>query len=187
MKTHHKLLRAALLWLSATACDQHAEKAGHGRSDAVVSASREMSGPSLFSSERLLPALQAFRAKASGKWLRLEIRARELTLQAEDTGAPNGVVELHYRDGKVGEPEHATLRGKGQLADNLFDATDLELGGIAELSREAVRRIDAESGSVDFILVRRNLPESEDVRLRVYVASPRKNGYVDADRTGTPL
>ena len=96
-------------------------------------------------------------------------------------------MELHYRAGKVSEPEHATLRGKGQLADNLFDAAELELHGIAELSREAVRRIDAESGTVDLILVRRNLPESEDVRLRVYVTSPRKNGYVDADHSGTPL
>ena len=186
MKTHRQL-RAALLWLALTACDQHADKAGHSRSDAVASASREMSGPSLFSSERLLPALQALRAKASGKWLRLEIRARELTLQAEDTRAPGGVVELHYRDGKVGEPEHATLRGKGQLTDNLFEAAELKLDGIAELSREAIRRVDAESGSVDLILVRRNLPDSEDVRLRVYVASPRKNGYMDADPTGTPL
>jgi hypothetical protein len=187
MTTYRKLLPAALLWLSPTACDQHADRASHSRSDAVASASREMSGPSLFSGERLLPALQALRAKASGKLLRLEIRARELTLQAEDTNAPGGVIELHYRDGKVGEPEHATLRGKGQLADNLFDAAELKLDGIAELTREAVRRIDPESGSVDVVLVRRNLPDSEDVRLRVYVTSPRKNGYVDADHTGTPL
>ena len=187
MKTHRKLWPAALLSLMTAACDQHGDKAGHSRSDAVASASQEMSGPSLFSSERLLPALQALRAKASGKLLRLEIRARELTLQAEDTGTPGGVIELHYRDGKVGEPEHATLRGKGQLADNLFDASELKLDGIAELTREAVRRIDAEAGTVDLILVRRNLPDSEDVRLRVYVTSPRKSGYVDADHSGQIL
>lgn len=181
-------------WLAVTlacwatlGCDQHAEKANHGRTDAVASASQEMSGPSLFSSERLGPALQALRAKAGGKLLRLEIRARELTLQAEDTTMPGGVLELHYRDGKVGEPEHATLRGKGQLADNLFDASELKLEAIPELTREAVRRVDAENGAVDFVLVRRNLPESEDVRLRVYVTSPRKSGYVDADRHGQPL
>jgi len=187
MKSHRKLLLAALLWLSASACDQRADKASHTRSDAVASASQEMSGPSLFSSERLLPALQALRAKASGKLLRLEIRAREVTLQAEDTSTPGGVVELHYRDGKVGEPEHATVRGKGQLADNLFDAAELKLDSIAELTREAVRRIDAESGTVDLVLIRRNLPDSEDVRVRVYVTSPRKNGYVDADHTGQLL
>ncbi len=56
----------------------------------------------------------------------------------------------------------------------MFDASELKLDGIAELTREAIRRIDAESGTVDLILVRRNLPDSEDVRLRVYDTSPRK-------------
>jgi len=187
MTTPSRWVWTALLGCRLVACDQHTDKASHSRSDAVASASHEMSGPSLFSSERLGPALQALRAKAGGKLLRLEIRASELTLQAEDTREPGGVVELHYRDGKVGELEHATLRGKGLLADNLFDASELKLDGIAELTREAVRRVDAESGSVDFVLVRRDLPDSEEVRLRVYVASPRKSGYVDADRSGTLL
>jgi hypothetical protein len=146
-----------------------------------------MSGPSLFSNEQLVPALQALRAKAGGKLLRLEIRARELTLQVEDTGSPGAVLELHYHDGKVSEPEHATLRGKGQLADNLFDAAELKLDAIPELLREAVRRVDAESGTVDLVLVRRNLPDTDDVRLRVYVTSPRRSGYIDADHSGQPL
>jgi hypothetical protein len=119
--------------------------------------------------------------------LRLEIRARELTLQAEDAGSPGAVLELHYRDGKVAEPEHATLRGKGQLSDNLFDLSELKLEAIPELAREAVRRIDAENGSVDMVLVRRNLPDTDDVRLRVYVKSPKKDGYIDADQSGQPL
>ncbi len=182
-----RFARAGLLWLGLTACEQHDDKAAHSRSDAIASASQEMSGPSLFSRENLNPALQALRAKAGGKLLRLEIRARELTLQAEDLSSPGAVLELHYRDGKVTEPEHATLRGKGQLADNLFDAGEFKLDGIAELTREAVRRIDAENGAVDLVLVRRNLPDSDDVRLRVYVTSPRKNGYVDADHSGQPL
>ncbi len=178
---------AAWLWLSLTACEQHGEKAAHSRSDAIASASQEMSGPSLFSGDNLRPALQALRAKAGSKLLRLEIRAREVTLQAEDPSSPGAVLELHYRDGKVSEPEPATLRGKGRLADNLFDLAELKLDGLAELTREAVHRVDAENGSVDLVLVRRNLPDSDDVRLRVYVASPRKNGYLDADHSGQPL
>jgi hypothetical protein len=177
----------SLIGLAWLGCDQHADKTSHSRTDAIASVSQEMSGPSLFSRERLGPALAALRAKAGGKLLRLEIRARELTLQAEDPGAPGGVLELHYRDGKVGEAEHATLRGKGQLADNLFDASELKLEAIPELTREAVRRVDAENGIVDLVLVRRNLPDSDDVRLRVYVTSPRKSGYVDADLAGQPL
>jgi hypothetical protein len=187
MSAQRRITLATLLCLSAPACEQGTDSATRGRSDAIANTSQEMSGPSLFSSERLTPALQALRAKAGGKLLRLEIRARELTLQAEDTSAPGGVVELHYRDGKVSEAEHATLRGKGQLADNLFDATELNLAAIPALTREAVRRIDAEHGSVDFVLVRRNLPDSDDVRIRVYVKSPRKSDYVDADHTGQPL
>lgn len=179
--------RTALLCLAVLGCEQRADKTSHSRTDAVASASQEMSGPSLFSSERLGPALQALRSKAGGKLLRLEIRARELTLQAEDASTPGAVVELHFRDGKVSEPEHATLRGKGLLADNLFDASELKLEAIPELLREAVRRVDAESGTVDLVLVRRNLPDSEDVRLRVYVTSPRRSGYVDADGSGQLL
>lgn len=178
---------AALLAFLALGCNERAGKASRGRSEAVSGASREMSGPALFSNETLAPALQAVRARADGKALRVEIRAHELVLQAEDTSARAAVLELHYRDGKVGEAEHATLRGKGQLADNLFDLDDVKLDAIPQLTREAVTRIDAENGNVDLVLVRRNLPESEDVRIRVYVSSPRKSGHLDADEHGKPL
>ena len=172
---------------ASSGCEQKTDKANHTRSEAVSSASRAMSGPSLFSLERLKPALAALRAKTGGKLLRLEIRSNELTLQAEDPSSRGSLVELHYRDGKVGEPEPAALRGKGKLADNLFDLSDVKLDAIPELTREAVRRVDADSGNVDLVLVRRNLPDTDDVRLRVYVSSPRQNGYLDADRTGQPL
>lgn len=183
--TSKMLLLAAIL--SALGCAERADKSSHARSDAVASTSQEMSGPSLFSHERLAPALSALRAKQPGKLLRLEIHPRELILQAEDASSPGSVVELHYRDGKVGEPEHATLRGKGQLSDNLFQLSDVKLDAIPELTRVAVQRVDAENGSADSIVVRRNLPESDEVRLRVYVASPRQSGYIDADHAGQPL
>jgi len=175
------------LTLSALGCAERADKSSHARSDAVASTSQEMSGPSLFSHERLTPALTALRAKQPGKLLRLEIHPREIIVQAEDASSPGSVVELHYRDGKVSEPEHATLRGKGQLSDNLFQLTDVKLDAIPELTRVAVERVDAENGTADSVVVRRNLPESDEVRLRVYVASPRQSGYLDADHSGQPL
>ena len=146
-----------------------------------------MSGPSLFSRERLGPALAALRERHAGKLLRLEIHARELVVQAEDASNPGSVVELHYRDGKIAEAEHAALRGKGQLADNLFQVSEVKLDAIPELARLAVQRIDGENGKVALVLVRRNLPESDEVRFRVYVDSPRQSGYVDADHGGLPL
>jgi hypothetical protein len=171
---------------NVTGCEQKADKT-HTRSEAVASASLAMSGPSLLSLDRLKPALAALQSRSPGKLLRLEIRAAEVTLQAEDASTKGSVIELHYRDGKVGEPEPAAVRGKGRLSDNLFDLADVKLDAIPELTREAVRRVDAESGNVDVVLVRRNLPDTDDVRVRVYVSSPRQSGYLDADRAGQPL
>ena len=176
-----------LLLSTCSSCEGQASKNSRSRSEAISSASVEMSGPSLFSSDVLQPALDALQARAGGKFLRLEIGAHELVAQVADPSAPSGVSELHYRDGKVSEPEFATVRGKGQLADNLFDLGDVQLGAISTLAREAVRRIDPEAGRVDYILVRRNLPASDEVRLRIYVQSPQKSGHIDADHTGTPL
>jgi hypothetical protein len=176
-----------LIALLSASCVDRSDKASHARSDAVSSASQEMSGPSLFSRERLTPALAALRGKASGKLLRLEIGPREVSMQVEDPTSVGNVVELHYRDGKVSEPEHATLRGKGQLPDNLFDLSEVKLDGLEQLTRNAVERVDAENGAVELVLVRRNLPDSDDVRLRVYVKSPRQSGHVDADKNLSPL
>lgn len=175
-----------LLLLISAGCAEQAAKS-RGRSEAVSSASAEMSGPALFGGDALGTAVEALRARNDGKFLRLEIRARELVAQVEDSATPSGVAELHYRDGKVSEPEAASLCGKGQLADNLFDLAEVKLDALPALAREAVRRIDPEAGSVDYILVRRDLPSSDEVRLRVYVQSPRKPGYIDADRNGQPL
>jgi hypothetical protein len=183
MSRPHWLLLAAL----ALGCTERSDKGARGRSEAVSSASQEMSGPALFSRERLAPALAALGLKPASKLLRLEIHARELIVQAEDTSNPGSVIERHFRDGKAADVEHATLRGKGSLSDNLFRLSDVNLDAIPELTRLAVQRIDAESGSADFVLVRRNLPETDDVRLRVYVESPRQSDYLEADRAGQPL
>lgn len=153
----------------------------------MASASQEMSGPSLFTRERLNPALRAVQAKADGRLLRLEIRPHELLVQAEDTSNPGAVIELHYQDGKLSEPEHATIKGKGQLSDNLFALSDVKLEALHDLTQRAVQRVDAENGSVDLVLVRRNLPDTDDVRVRVYVQSPRQSGFIDADHTLAPL
>lgn len=181
--------RAVFLVLAAlAACNQpRSGSGGRTRSEAVASASQEMSGPSLFSSDVLQPALGALRARAGDKWLRLEVKAHEIVLQAEDGSNPGAVLEYHYRDGQLDEPEHAVLRGKGQLSENLFELSEVKLDAIPALAREAVRRVDPESGSVERVLVRRNLPESADVRLRVYVASPRWSGHLEADHNGQPL
>lgn len=168
-------------------CVERRDANNRARSETVSSASQEMSGPALFAQDTLAPALGALRRQAEGQWLRLEVRAHEIVLQAEDLATPGAVVEYHYRDGRVGEAEHAELRGKGQLADNLFEASEVRLDAIPGLTRLALERIDPDAGRVERVLVRRNLPESSQVRIRVYVSSPRFNGFLDADQSGRPL
>lgn len=182
----HAALGLALA-LSNLSCNESAIKPRRSRSEAVSGSSREMSGPSLFSNDALKPALRSLLSKVDGRALRLEIHARELVLQAEDVKASGTVLEYHYREGKLGEAEHASLRGKGELKDNLFDLAQVKLTALPELAAEAIRRVDAEEGHVDHVLVRRNLPESDEVRIRVYVASPRQSGHLDADDQGRPL
>jgi hypothetical protein len=183
----HRCPLALLVLVLVLGCAERSDKAASGRSEAVSSASQEMSGPSLFSRERLGPALAALGARPSTQLLRLEIRARELVMQSEDPNSPGHIVERHYRDGKALDVEHATVRGKGQLGDNVFRLADVNLDAIPELTRLAVQRIDVDNGSADLVLVRRNLPETDEVRLRVYVASPRQSGILEADHAGQPL
>lgn len=184
-----KLERWSLLLLLGVnvACDRRAARGSHARSEAVASASQEMSGPSLFSSETLSPAVRALRSKAGEKWLRLEIRPHDITVQAEDPSTRGAVAEYRYRDGKVGEAERAVLRGDGELEDNLFDVAELRLDAIPALTEQALKRVDAEDGHVELVLVRRHLPETDDIRVRVYVHSPRASGHLDGDKSGRVL
>ncbi len=186
MKLTSRTWLALVLALLGISCAE-ATKPRASRSEAVSGPSQEMSGPSFFSEGALSPTLNELLAKAHGKALRLEIHPRELILQAADPKAAGTVVEHHYRDGRWGPPEYATLRGKGELQDNLFDLGAVKLNLLPKLAEQALQQVDAGMGAVDHVLVRRNLPESEDVRVRVYVQSPRKSGYLDADPEGAAV
>jgi hypothetical protein len=73
------------------------------------------------------------------------------------------------------------------LENNLFHLELKSLEVVPKLVDTAVQRIDAEQGRAERVLLRRSLPESDDVRYRVYVASPAWSGQLDADERGAPL
>jgi len=87
----------------------------------------------------------------------------------------------------VNEPLVVELRGAGKLKENLFPLDSVYLKAIPRLSSLAVEHVDPQDGKVDSIVIRRNLPFSQDVRFRVFVKSPRRNGQLDANRFGHPL
>ena len=53
-----------------------------------------------------------------------------------------------------------------------------------DLVRRAVDKVDAKNGKVGYVIVKRNLPIDMDVQFRVFVKSPLKDGFVNADKNG---
>lgn len=151
-------------------------------------------GSPLFETEPLARALEKLtHAMSAGdenvELSLLELRAMpdKLILQAEDPKAQGRIVQWEYSNGEVKAPRTVELRGAGKLDENLFPIEGVYLQAIPRLCSIAVSHVDPQDGRVTQIVVRRNLPFSSDVRFRVFVASPRKNGQLDANRFGHPL
>lgn len=151
-------------------------------------------GPSLFETATLTRALEKLTHEISQgdenvEVSLLELRAlpNKLILQAEDPKAHGHVVQWEYSNGTIKTPRIVELRGAGKLDENLFPIEGVYLQAIPRLCSIAVSHVDPQDGRVTQIVVRRNLPFSSDVRFRVFVESPRKNGQLDANRFGHPL
>lgn len=144
---------------------------------------------SLFTHEPLDESLSKLRAAVAPDIEALDFRifADRLVLQARDPLRRERVVEYRVRDGRVERPVEVLLKGPGDLEDNLFRLADVKLQAIPESCFRALERVDAAAGRISYVLVRRNLPVSTDVQVRVYVASPSRDGYLDTDAQGHPL
>jgi succinyl-diaminopimelate desuccinylase len=178
---------ACALTLSAAsaACDDVSGTTGR-RSDAVEDV--KPAGPSYFERAELRrwSTELTSRIGPNARVLSLDVREHALTAQVEDRAHPGAVLEYELA-GRPSEPRRAELRGKGELAANLFPLKDVALDRIPELATLATTQVDAEAGRVVRVLVRRQLPHSDAVRFRVYVDSPRLSGHVDFDASGNPL
>jgi hypothetical protein len=144
---------------------------------------------SLFTYQPLRESLGKLRAAAGNRIDALELRvyADRLVLQARDPVRSNRVLEYVVRDGVVERPVDVMLKGPGQLEDNLFPLGDVRLEAIPQLTLRALDHVDERAGRITYVLVRRSLPASTEVEMRVFVASPTRDGYLDADAEGHPL
>lgn len=156
--------------------------------------SAEPARPSLLDAEPLERALDALtrairRGDASIEIELLELRASadRLVLQAADPTLPSRVLQWEYTQGEVKGPAVVELRGAGKLEENLFPLESVYLKAIPRLCSIAVDHVDPQDGRVSHLIVRRNLPFSQDVRFRLFVDSPRRSGLLDANRFGHPL
>jgi hypothetical protein len=174
-----------LVALSVAACDSRAAGKDRGRSDAVAGQGE----PSLLERARLAPALKELdrRFGDEARVLTVDIEPSRMLVQVEEPSGTGRIVQYEYRRGSFKGPENVQLRGSGNLADNLFTLGSIKLSVLPELLGAAVDKVDPQDGRVGRLVIRRNLPDSEDVRVRVFVKSPRRDGYLDADAEGRPI
>jgi len=145
------------------------------------------SKPSFFERSELAHWLPTLRARlGAARVLMLDVHEHELAAQVEDQGHAGQVLEYRMGGELPPGPERAEIHGRGELATNLFSLRDVALEKLSELASLAVAQVDAQDGKVTRVLVRRQLPQSEAVRIRVYVESPRLSGHADFDSSGNP-
>jgi hypothetical protein len=144
---------------------------------------------SLFTHQPLRTSLSKLFAATGGRAQALELRihADRLVLQARDPVRTNRVLEWTVRDEQVMKPVDVSLKGPGALDDNLFNLAEVKLEAVPQLTLKALERVDERAGRINYVLVRRNLPISTEVEMRVYISSPIKDGYLDADAEGRPF
>lgn len=143
-------------------------------------------GPSLLGASALTKAMSALLVQIGGhaQVLQLLVYPDHVVVQAQDPVHPERVLQYEYRAGMVGKPQQVLLKGKGTLEDNLFPLEDAKLDVIPALAERAVSKVDAKNGKVEYVILKRDLPVDMDVKYRVFVKSPIRDGYVDADKNG---
>jgi hypothetical protein len=176
------LSRRAVLLLGAVCavgCNQKAIESWLSQSDGA-------DGGSLYTEAAFSRAMAELKKHAPSpiEALSLLVYPDHAVLQARDPAAPKTVVQYVYRGGTVATPVPVKLLGAGKLEDNLFPLESVKLAAVPKLTREAKAKANIPEGVVARVLLKRNLPDSADVKFRVFVTSQRRDATVDADSTG---
>ena len=132
-------------------------------------------------------AIRALRAYAPRGPSVLEVRADAARVALQVRVGESATVAEYSYDGRVLGPGPIHLDGEGELGANLFDLDTVDWDALGKLFPRARDAVDPLDGRVTGLVVRRHLPFSADVRARLYVASPRMSGHLDADARGTEL
>jgi hypothetical protein len=171
--------------LLGVACDATRAFSLHERRETKTSSAPETDArESLLTEANLLrEAMRALDERLVAPISALEVMVFEdrLLVQVQDFRHPDRVVQYQYRQGRVSAPIPVKLRGPGQLGDNLFPLRDVNFAGVSRLAEQAVSKVASARGHVRYLVVRRNLPITMDVRFRVFVTSPERDLELEAD------
>jgi hypothetical protein len=107
--------------------------------------------------------------------------------QVQDPSITENVDEFGWRDGLLSDPAPVRLVGGGDLEAHLFSDSEVRWKVIPALIDGALDVTEIADGEVTHVIVERNLPFTDQVVIRVYVNSPRKSGFIEADAQGNVI
>lgn len=111
-------------------------------------------------------------------------------LEARQPDALHHVDRWHFqRDGELLDPDPVALtdEDEGALDLEAYPLDSVSWDRLPALVDEALVAADVEEPESVYVVVARDRPTTEAVRMRVYVSGPRSSGYLLADARGNVL
>jgi hypothetical protein len=118
------------------------------------------------------------------KVLDVNIAPTYLTIDAQDPKDPKKISHYEYRNGTVSGPTPVDLSEEIKLESRFFSLDEVNLAGVANVVQAAKERLQIDGGEVQGMDIRRNLPDSKEIRWHVGVKGTKKTGFVDTDEKG---
>lgn len=113
------------------------------------------------------------------------ITGQVVTVQAVDPVAPTELNQWTYTAGHVGDLRPVDYNDDTEaLQQNLFPVTDVPATAIMTAVDNAIGASGIADGAVQSVVVKRNLPFTDDLQILVNVQGERSNKQVRADATG---
>lgn len=113
------------------------------------------------------------------------ITGQMVTVQAVDPAAPTELNQWTYTASHVGDLRPVDYNDDTEaLQQNLFPVTDVPATAIMTAVGNAIGASGIADGAVQSVVVKRNLPFSDDLQILVSVQGERSNKQVRADATG---
>ena len=113
------------------------------------------------------------------------ITRQVVTVQAVDPAAPTELNQWTYTAGRVGDLRPVDYNDDTEaLQQNLFPVTDVPATAIMTAIDNAIEAGGIADGAVQSVVVKRNLPFTDDLQILVNVQGERSNKQVRADATG---
>ena len=103
--------------------------------------------------------------------------------EVQDPKKAENIDGYTWRDGKLSPPNPVKIMGNGKISDNVFPLKDVNINGLANLTKEVMDKLkDVEGGTMIGYVVNRGLPFDKDIQIMPLTNATRKSVYAKADK-----